>query len=31
MLRLHMFLMLSGAIGAAHAADPIPEIRRAPA
>ena len=31
MLRLHMFLILSCAMGAAQAADPIPEIQRAPA
>ena len=31
MLRLHMFLILSCAMGAAQAAEPIPEIQRAPA
>ena len=31
MLRLHMFLILSCAMGAAQAAEPVPEIQRAPA
>jgi len=31
MLRLHMLLILSCAMGAAQAADPVPEIQRGPA